>query len=112
MDMLIGLAELALIVWAVAAWRRRSRARTPRPEPRSQTPLQVQPPGAVTLPPRPDGAGPVAGWLLGHQIAQHHTGLPGDPLPGGHLGSPTNLAFWGGVFADDEEDQSGDDLDA
>ena len=46
----------------------------------------------------------VGGWLVGHQIAQGQRGFPGDPLPGGHLGSAADLAFWGGIFDDDEDD--------
>ena len=51
--------------------------------------------------PMPDVIG---GWWVGHAIAHDHQGFPGDPLPGGHLGSPANLAFWGLIF-DDEEDE-------
>lgn len=43
------------------------------------------------------------GVLLSHAIADGKHGLPGDPLPGGQLGSAANVAFWGSMFDDDEE---------
>lgn len=52
-----------------------------------------------------DLANTTTGWMLGHEVAHGHDGFPGDPLPDGHLGSPSNLAFWGSVF-------DGGDLDA
>lgn len=58
----------------------------------------------------------IGGWLLGHQLAQGGHAFAGDPLPGGHLGSPASLAFWGGVFEDEDvddedEDNVDDDMD-
>ena len=47
----------------------------------------------------------LAGWLLGHEIAAGREGFPGDPLPGGHLGSAANLAFWSGVLGADLDDE-------
>ena len=44
--------------------------------------------------------------LVGHQVAQGHDGFPGDPLPGGHLDSAANLAFWGTAFDDDEDEDA------
>jgi hypothetical protein len=49
------------------------------------------------------GGGYAAGWVIGHHLAHDRTDFPGDPLPDGHLGSATDLAFWGGLFADDED---------
>ena len=95
----IALVIIAIIVYAAVRGGRR-KAAPPR-----------QPPGP-TAPPssrlRPTPGAPVAGWLLGHQIAHGHHGFPGDPLPGRHLGSPSNLAFWGGMFEEDE-DEDGDE---
>jgi hypothetical protein len=51
-----------------------------------------------------DIANTLNGWLLGHEVAQGHHGFPGDPLPDGHLGSASDLAFWGGIFDDDPDD--------
>ena len=48
------------------------------------------------------GAGDaIGGWLLGHELARGRTDFPGDPLPGGHLGRPADLAFWGSVLDDE-----------
>jgi hypothetical protein len=92
----VAVLELAGIIWAVTAWRQRRRAgrRLPRPP----AAARWTPPDASD----PTGA-PVAGWLTGHQIAAGHGGFPGDPLPGGHLGSPANLAYWGGMFEDEAD---------
>lgn len=95
---------LAIIVYtALRGKRRQSPSRTTRP---SGTGSRSPASGRDGR----DPAGPVAGWLLGHQIARGHHGFPGDPLPGGHLGSPANLAFWGGMF--DEESDSEPDRDS
>ncbi len=109
MDTFIGVAELALIVWAVAAWRRRRNASRPAPPPAARLPVPQAPPPPPGPPGGrgPSGADPIAGWLIGHQIARGHAGFPGDPLPGGHLGRPVDLAFWGGMFTDDEEEDAG-----
>src|SRR4051812_7703751 len=96
----MGLALLVVaIIWAAS----RAGKKPPSPPPPRR-------PGPPPRPPRgrPDTADVVGGWLLGHQIAQGHHGFPGDPLPGDHLGSPQDLAFWGGVFTDEDEDLDSD----
>jgi hypothetical protein len=59
-----------------------------------------------------DVANTTTGWMLGHEVAHGHDGFPGDPLPDGHLGSPANLAFWGGVMDGDLDADDPDDPDA
>lgn len=116
MDVVIGLVGWVLAIWAVVACTRRvktqSSARSTRlaasrtlvPRPAARTP--VPRPTGQRPPAPPDRIGdPLAGWLIGHQVAQGHDGFPGDPLPDGHLGSPSNLAFWGSVFDDDDPDE-------
>jgi hypothetical protein len=97
----VALLEFAAIVWAITAWRQHRRAG--RHVPRSP---------AASYWASPDSSGPtnapIAGWLIGHQIAQGKSGIPGDPLPGGHLGSPADLAYWGGMDEDEDEDESSD----
>jgi hypothetical protein len=51
--------------------------------------------------PQPDVLG---GWLVGHDVAYGKSEYPGDPLPDGHLGSPEDLAFWGSIFDDEDEE--------
>lgn len=108
MDVVIGLVGWVLIIWAVVACARGSKtppsvhktrlaaARTPVPRPAARHPQ--------TLPDSIGAGDPIAGWLIGHHVAQGHDGYPGDPLPDGHLGSPSDLAFWGSVFDDDPDD--------
>jgi hypothetical protein len=50
----------------------------------------------------------VAGWVVGHHIANGDQGVPGDPLPHGHLGAAANLAMWGSMFDDDDDDDDDD----
>lgn len=98
---MITFIVLLLGLGVLAAWAS-SRPPHPGPKPRAVSPRPVS-----TRPPErhlPDTSDVVGGWLLGHQIAHGHDGFPGDPLPGGHLGSPANLAFWGSVFDEDDED--------
>ena len=97
----VAVLELAGIIWAITAWRLRRRTghRLPRPP--------GSPPWSAPEDTDPTGA-PVAGWLIGHHIAYGDPGVPGDPLPGGHLGSPANLAYWGGMFGDEGEDENVD----
>jgi hypothetical protein len=93
-DTVIGVLGWVIVIWSFVAWRRRRKhARRLRP------PRPINDHGRSSR----TSADTIGGWLLGHQIAAGHHGMPGDPLPGGHLGSPANLAFWGGVLDDDEE---------
>ena len=102
MDTLLGLAELVVIGWVVSRlWRRPGLRAQPRP---ATTAGQPEATGCDD----PDAAEPIAGWLLGHQLAHGDSGFPGDPLPDGHLGSPSSLAFWSG-FGDEGCDER--DLD-
>lgn len=95
----LGVIFVAALIWAaVRASRRRSAPPQTRGAPPAPTPLG-----------RESGGSAAAGWLLGHELAHGHTDFPGDPLPGGHLGSPSDLAFWGGVMGDDEEEDEWDD---
>jgi hypothetical protein len=107
MSIVVGIALWAVVIWGISEWsasRKRTRSTTPvrRPAPR--------PPRSRTSSATPPGA-PIAGWLIGHDIARGHHGFPGDPLPHGHLGSPANLAFWGGMF-DESDDEDEDDEDS
>jgi hypothetical protein len=94
----LGVIFVAALIWAaVRASRRR-----------------LTPPATGGAPPAPkplehESDSAAAGWLLGHELAQRRTDFPGDPLPGGHLGSARDLAFWGGVMGDDEDDDELDD---
>jgi hypothetical protein len=57
--------------------------------------------------PPPDGEEDpdvLGGWLVGHEVAHGRTAYPRDPLPDGHLGSSEDLAFWGSVFDDEDEE--------
>jgi hypothetical protein len=95
----VALLELAGIIWAVMAWGERRR-------------VGHRIPGAPVGPPSTDSdaaGGTVAGWLIGHQIAHGKPGVPGDPLPGGHLGAPADLAYWGGMDEDEDEDEASDE---
>lgn len=56
------------------------------------------------------GSDPIGGWLLGHLLRKGHKEFPGDPIPDGSLGSAADLAFWGGVLDDDDEDSDLDDF--
>src|SRR4051794_34683073 len=95
MDTILGLVMWGVLILLVVGYRS-GRKRSPRP------PRAVPPPAHRA----PGPGSPVAGWMLGHAVAHDRTGFPGDPLPGGHLGSPANLAFWGGIGADpDDEDE-------
>ena len=98
MDTVFGLVVLGLLLLLVVGYS--GRKRKPRPQRRTMPPPTEQSQSA---------AGPVAGWMLGHAVAHDRTGFPGDPLPHGHLGSPANLAFWGGIGADPD---AGDGIDA
>jgi hypothetical protein len=114
MVFLVGLLVLVVITWAVIAVRRGTRAgregvrnTMPRVAPRNDR--QPAPPAGPASGTGPavsaqDVANTIAGWMLGHEIAHGHQGFPGDPLPGGHLGSPSDLAFWGGIFDHDPDD--------
>lgn len=55
-------------------------------------------------PSRDDVSGSITEIMLGHAIAKGHTGFPGDPLPGGQLGTPASLSFWGSMYDDDEDE--------
>src|SRR4051812_49758409 len=93
----IGLG-LWLLVWIGARGdRRRRRAEQGTPAIRAQEPKS-----------RPQGD-PIAGWMVGHVVRHGHQGFPGDPLPGGHLGDPMDLAFWGGIFDEDEDEDEAED---
>ena len=115
MDMFLGIVGLVALVIAVVAVRNALRRPYVRPAPpRAPTThvtraRETPAPGSrhATAAPRTNGptAGDeISGWLVGHQVAQGHDGFPGDPLPGGHLGSAANLAFWGAAFDDDEDE--------
>src|SRR3954454_24598723 len=95
METIIGVIMWGVLILLVVGYRSGRKRTTPPPRP-------VAPPAHRDPAPR----SPVAGWMLGHAVAHDQTGFPGDPLPHGHLGSPANLAFWGGVGADpDVEDE-------
>jgi hypothetical protein len=113
MVMLIGIAIVLALTCAVVGWRRRKPAAARvASSPAQQPPLNRTASSALSAaaaPQRPavsgeDVANTISGWMLGHEIAHGHTGFPGDPLPGGHLGSASDLAFWGGIFDDDPDD--------
>ena len=91
---LVLLAVGAIIYLAI----RGNRRPTSRPQPKRPAPRQPHPKS------RDRTADVVGGWMLGHQLAKGHHGFPGDPLPGGHLGAPQDLAFWGGIFDEDAEE--------
>jgi hypothetical protein len=125
MEILIGIGVVVALVWGAVAGRRGSVSSrqlqptaVPQPTPQPDPPRQPAPQRSATqspdraappTPPRPavsshDIANTIGGWMLGHEIAQGHHGFPGDPPPGGHLGSAPDLAFWGGIFDDDPDD--------
>ena len=105
MDTVIGAALWVILIVAVVNVRK---ARKQRP-PSHAAPRPASHP--VAGPSRAErDARVVGGWLLGHQIVHGHHGFPGDPLPGGHLGSPADLAFWGSALGS-EEDEADDELD-
>ena len=96
----IAILFVSLLLWGM--WRnRRSGTRPPSPTP----PPAPATPAPTARRPRPARAPDViGGWLIGHAVAHNHDGFPGDPLPHGHLGSPANLAFWGSIFDEEDED--------
>jgi hypothetical protein len=93
------MSSLALVIIAILVYAAVRARKNPAP-PRQA----ARPTVAPSSKQRPTPGDPVEGWLIGHQIANGHHGFPGDPLPGGHLGSPLNLAFWGGMFDEDEDE--------
>ena len=112
MDMFLGIVGLVALVIAIVAVRNALRrpyvgqsppsgptAYVARPR-QTPTPRSGHAPVAQPRPNRPTAGDEISGWLVGHQVAQGHDGFPGDPLPGGHLDSAANLAFWGTAFAD------------
>ena len=97
----LGWIVIGLVVWAVRANRKSSAQNRPATSPGPRPAVARD--GSTRRESRepPDHT---AGWLLGHGIAHGQTGFGGDPLPGGHLGTPENLAFWGSIseFGDDD----------
>lgn len=93
---------VSLLLWGL--WLNRGAA--PRPSAPAPPPAPVRPAAAPPVTGRPREPQPdiIGGWLFGHYIAHDHDGFPGDPLPGGHLGSAANLAFWGSIFDEEDED--------
>lgn len=107
MDTIIGTIELLAIVALVLAWRGRppqhpgrsgrTTAHRPKATPPASTPLRPS-----TLSTRDDQT--MNGWMLGHAVRHGHHAFPGDPLPGGHIGSARDIAFWAGMADDDDSD--------
>jgi hypothetical protein len=122
MELVLGIAVALAVIWAAVKVGRLVRRtgevaqtalqpvpeRPMRPAPRHSIAAPVRPPGPPAVPspsvsPR-DVGHTIGGWLLGHQIEHGRHGFPGDPLPGGHLGAPADLAFWGSILDDDPDD--------
>jgi hypothetical protein len=104
MGMAIGIAEWVVVIIGICWWRSARRQRQQHPGPTQ--PRQPAPTRRSVSEGTPS-AGAVEGWMIGHAVAHGHSGFPGDPLPHGHLGSPANLAFWGSLIDDDDEDDEG-----
>jgi hypothetical protein len=108
--MLVGYVEWVIVIGLVVAWRRRRRAR--RVAAQQATKLLVAPQVLERSRRGHDqGAHAAVGLLIGHQVAGGHSGFPGDPLPGGHLGSPSNLAFWSAIVEPDDDEPDDDEPD-
>lgn len=109
MDTALGVVGWVVIISMVVAWRRSERARRsggPTGPGRPRTPTGRRAGGRG-----PGLPGAVTGVLLGHAVARgHHAGhgMPGDPLPHGHLGSPGDLAFWSALGERLEQDEERD----
>ncbi len=107
-EMLFAALVIALVVVVVRYWTRRPAP--PRPHARPPSPgRRVGPAPRPVDPPSKPGSGTddVGGWLVGHEVAHGSAGFAGDPLPGGHLGSASSLAYWGGMFDEDEDEDDG-----
>ena len=104
MKYLIWLVELSMAIGLADNWsQRRARRRTCRS-------AQTTPAGDADGCTQFGADSAVGGWLLGHEIADGHNGFPGDPLAGGHLGAPADLAFWAGALSEDDCDDTESDL--
>ena len=104
---LLRVASVIVIAYLVAGWRQRN-APDGTADTRSAVPTRpatVAVSSGVGQVPQARVGDSVTGLLIGHAIATGDVGFPGDPLPGGELGSPASLAFWGSMFDDDEEDE-------
>lgn len=116
MDAVIGLIELLAIAAVVIGIRQRRAGRrtgsTGGAPPSRPAAPPARPGAGQRTPPATAAPGPdrrIEGWLIGHEVRHGHRNFPGDPLPGGHLGSARDAAFWGSTFDDDDPD--GDDPD-
>jgi hypothetical protein len=96
--MIMGYVGWMVIIVSVVAWRRGRR----RVEPTARRASPVVGGRADAVPDR--GGNAITGWVIGHHIAHGQHGFPGDPLPGGHLGRPADLAFWGSTMDCDGDD--------